>query len=175
MIPFHEKNNMAELFFLKKEIRTCAPSAPLSLSVLSDVSLGPSCLTCGHTIYLTYIAVSISLFSCIQWREPALFPPLQGACVQTLAPDDAHCVMLRCGMIPRVMLSAESCYAESCAMSQQLAVAHRGGQLAYPTWAAHTTTTCRAFFVDGAGRCEGSRQRDQGLSPGCEALHISYM
>jgi len=44
----------------------------------------------GHTIYLTYIAVSISLLSCIQWREPALFPPLQGACVQTLAADDAH-------------------------------------------------------------------------------------
>ena len=90
MIPFHEKNNMAEMFLLKKEIKTRAPSAPLSLSVLSDVFHGPSCLTCGHTIHLTYIAVSISLFSCVQWREPALFPPLQGACVQTLAADDAH-------------------------------------------------------------------------------------
>ena len=83
--------------------------------------------------------------------------------------------MLRCGMIPRVVLSAESCYAESYAMSQRLAVAHRGGQLAHPTWAAHTTTTCREFFVDGSGRCEGSRQIDQGLSQGSEALHISYM
>jgi len=32
-----------------------------------------------------------------------------------------------------------------------------------------------SIFVDGAGRCEGSRQRDQGQSPGSEALHISYM
>jgi hypothetical protein len=47
-------------------------------------------------------------------------------------------------------------------MSQPLTVAHRGGQLAYPTWTAHTTN-CLESFVDGAGRCEDSRQAGQGL------------
>jgi hypothetical protein len=35
-------------------------------------------------------------------------------------------------------------------MSQPLTVAHRTGQLAYPTWAAHTTN-CLDLLVDGAG------------------------
>jgi hypothetical protein len=47
-------------------------------------------------------------------------------------------------------------------MSQPLTVAHRGGQLAYPTWTAHTTN-CLESFVDGAGRCEDSRQAGQGF------------
>jgi hypothetical protein len=60
---------------------------------------------------------------------------------------------------------AESCYtesryAESCAMSQAPPVTHRGGQLAYPTWAAHTTI-CPDLLVDGASCCEGSGQADQ--------------
>jgi len=68
---------------------------------------------------------------------------------------------------------AESCYVESCAMSQPLTVTHRGGQLAYPTWAAHTHTTCRELLVDGACRYEGSRQADQGLRG--LMLYISYV
>ena len=47
-------------------------------------------------------------------------------------------------------------------MSQPLTVAHRSGQLAYPTLAAHTTN-CLDLLVDGAGRCEGSGQADQGM------------
>jgi hypothetical protein len=47
-------------------------------------------------------------------------------------------------------------------MSQPLTVAHRSGQLAYPTWAAHTTN-CLDPLADGAGRCEGSGQADQGM------------
>jgi hypothetical protein len=57
---------------------------------------------------------------------------------------------------------AELCYAEACLMSQPPTVTHRGGRLAYPTWAAHTTT-CPALLAHGAGRCEGSGQADQGL------------
>jgi hypothetical protein len=56
----------------------------------------------------------------------------------------------------------ESCHAESCVMSQPLTVAHRSGQLAYPTWAAHTTN-CLDLLVDGARRCEGSGQANQAL------------
>jgi len=47
-------------------------------------------------------------------------------------------------------------------MSQPLTVAHRSGQLAYPTWAAHTTHW-PDLLVDGACRCEGSGQADQAL------------
>jgi hypothetical protein len=47
-------------------------------------------------------------------------------------------------------------------LSQPPTVTHRGSQLAYPTWAAHTTT-CPALLAHGAGRCEGSGQADQGL------------
>lgn len=57
-------------------------------------------------------------------------------------------------------------------MSQPLTVAHRGGQLAYPTWTAHTTN-CRASLVDGAGRCEDARQAGQGLSG--LTLHIQHV
>ena len=47
-------------------------------------------------------------------------------------------------------------------MSQPLTVVHRSGQLAYPTWAAHTTHW-PDLLVDGACRCEGSGQADQAL------------
>ena len=47
-------------------------------------------------------------------------------------------------------------------MSQPLTVAHRSGQLAYPTWAAHTTN-CPGLLVNGASRCERSGQADQAL------------
>jgi hypothetical protein len=47
-------------------------------------------------------------------------------------------------------------------MSQPLTVAHRSGQLAYPTWAAHTTH-CPDLLVDGSCRCEGSGQAGQGM------------
>jgi hypothetical protein len=50
-------------------------------------------------------------------------------------------------------------------------VAHRSGQLDYPTlWAAHTTNY-RKLLVDGACHCESSRQADQALRG--EMYHIS--
>jgi hypothetical protein len=54
--------------------------------------------------------------------------------------------------------NADACYAEACAMSQPLTVFHRGGQLAYPSWAAHTTTS-RDHPWHGAARVSGRRTR----------------
>ena len=56
-------------------------------------------------------------------------------------------------------------------MSQPLTVTHRSGQLAYPTWAAHTTN-CLDLLADGACRCEGSGQTDQGMRG--PLLYIQY-
>jgi len=55
-------------------------------------------------------------------------------------------------------------------MSQPLTVAHRSGQLAYPTWAAHTTH-CPDLLVDGACRCEGSGQAGQGIRGRLHYIH----
>jgi hypothetical protein len=46
----------------------------------------------------------------------------------------------------------------------------RSGQLAYPTWAAHTTN-CLDLLADGAGRCEGSGQADQGMRGPLHYIH----
>jgi len=49
-------------------------------------------------------------------------------------------------------------------MSQPLTVSHRGGQLAYPAWTAHTTT-CRghSYAEQAAARVRGRRARPSGV------------
>ena len=68
--------------------------------------------------------------------------------------------------LSRAMLShatlSHAMLSHVCGMSQPLTVAHRSGQLAYPTWAAHTTH-CPDLLVDEACRCEGSGQAGQGM------------